>query len=47
MRCCASSAGMANAQKPEDYLRAFSAFIRSNSNTIPALITVLTRSAWS
>ena len=37
MRCCASSGG--NAQKPEDYLRAFSAFIRSNSNTIPALIT--------
>lgn len=35
--------GYGNAQKPEDYLRAFSAFIRSNSNTIPALITVLTR----
>lgn len=35
--------GYGNAQKPEDYLKEFSDFIRSASNTIPALITVLTR----
>jgi type I restriction enzyme, R subunit len=35
--------GYGNAQKPEDYLHAFAEFIRSNSNTIPALMTVLTR----
>jgi type I restriction enzyme R subunit len=29
--------------KPEDYLRAFSDFIKSHSNQIPALVTVLTR----
>jgi type I restriction enzyme, R subunit len=35
--------GYGKAQKPEDYLHAFAEFIRSNSNTIPALMTVLTR----
>jgi len=35
--------GYGNAQKPEDYLKAFADFIRSHSNTLPALITVLTR----
>ncbi len=35
--------GYGQAQKPADYLHAFAEFIRSNSNTIPALMTVLTR----
>lgn len=35
--------GYGNAEKPEDYLKAFADFIRSRSNTLPALITVLTR----
>lgn len=35
--------GYGNAQRPEDYLQAFGAFIRSHSNDIPALVTVLTR----
>ncbi len=35
--------GYGNAQKPEDYLQEFNEFIRSNSNTLPALMTVLTR----
>jgi len=35
--------GYGNAAKPEDYLQEFSAFIRSHSNGIPALMTVLTR----
>ena len=35
--------GYGEAQKPEDYLDAFAAFIRENQDTIPALITVLTR----
>jgi type I restriction enzyme, R subunit len=35
--------GYGLAQKPEDYLEAFTAFIRSNSNSLPALMTVLTR----
>ena len=35
--------GYGNAQKPEDYLNGFTAFIRSHSNDIPALMTVLTR----
>lgn len=35
--------GYGTAQKPDDYLNAFSAFIRENRDTIPALITVLTR----
>lgn len=35
--------GYGNATKPEDYLQEFAEFIRSNRNSIPALITVLTR----
>lgn len=35
--------GYGQAQKPEDYLSAFTAFIKSHSNTLPALVTVLTR----
>lgn len=35
--------GYGNATKPEDYLNEFAAFIRSNQNSIPALMTVLTR----
>jgi type I restriction enzyme, R subunit len=35
--------GYGNAQRPEDYLRAFSDFINRHRNDIPALITVLTR----
>lgn len=35
--------GYGKAEKPDDYLKAFSEFIRSHSNTLPALMTVLTR----
>ena len=35
--------GYGKAQKPEDYLKEFSTFIRSHGNDIPALMTVLTR----
>jgi len=35
--------GYGEATKPEDYLEAFKTFIQSNTNEIPALITVLTR----
>lgn len=35
--------GYGKAQKPEDYLRAFSEFVKSQGNQIPALVTVLTR----
>jgi type I restriction enzyme R subunit len=35
--------GYGKAKKPEDYLAEFSAFIHSQSNTLPALVTVLTR----
>lgn len=35
--------GYGKATKPEDYLKEFIAFINSQSNTIPALTTVLTR----
>ncbi len=35
--------GYGKATKPEDYLKEFTAFINSQSNTIPALMTVLTR----
>jgi type I restriction enzyme, R subunit len=35
--------GYGNVKKPQDYLNEFGDFIRSNSNTIPALMTVLTR----
>jgi type I restriction enzyme R subunit len=35
--------GYGKAKKPEDYLKEFSDFIKSQGNTIPALVTVLTR----
>lgn len=35
--------GYGNASKPEDYLKEFSEFIKSQGNAIPALVTVLTR----
>lgn len=35
--------GYGKAKKPEDYLKEFSDFINSQSNAIPALVTVLTR----
>jgi type I restriction enzyme R subunit len=35
--------GYGKAKKPKDYLDEFTAFIRSHSNTLPALVTVLTR----
>lgn len=35
--------GYGKAQKPDDYLRAFSDFIKTQGNQIPALVTVLTR----
>jgi len=35
--------GYGKANKPEDYIKEFSAFIKSHSNDIPALMTVLTR----
>lgn len=35
--------GYGDAVRPEDYLESFKAFIRSRSNDIPALVTVLTR----
>jgi len=35
--------GYGKAQKPDDYLRAFSDFIKAQGNQIPALVTVLTR----
>lgn len=35
--------GYGQGKKPDDYLRAFSAFIQSQGNHIPALVTVLTR----
>lgn len=35
--------GYGLATKPEDYLNEFSKFIQTNRNTIPALVTVLTR----
>lgn len=35
--------GYGKAQKPDDYLRAFSEFIKTGGNQIPALVTVLTR----
>jgi type I restriction enzyme R subunit len=35
--------GYGSATRPEDYLAGFTAFIKSHSNTIPALMTVLTR----
>ncbi len=35
--------GYGKAKKPDDYIRAFSEFIKTQSNQIPALVTVLTR----
>ena len=35
--------GYGAAKKPDDYLQEFADFIRQRSNTIPALVTVLTR----
>lgn len=35
--------GYGKATRPEDYLQAFTEFIRNAGNTIPALVTVLTR----
>ena len=35
--------GYGKGKKPEDYLREFSTYIKSHSNDIPALMTVLTR----
>lgn len=35
--------GYGKAQKPDDYLRAFSEFVKTQGNQIPALVTVLTR----
>ncbi|WP_408890773.1 type I restriction-modification system endonuclease [Myxococcus faecalis] len=35
--------GYGQAKKPEDYLQEFSEFIKSRGNSIPALVTVLTR----
>ena len=35
--------GYGNAQKPDDYLKAFSEFLRTSGNRIPALTAVLTR----
>ena len=42
-RLLGSERGYGEAQRPEDYLKEFSAFINSRRNDIPALITVLTR----
>jgi type I restriction enzyme R subunit len=35
--------GYGNAQKPDDYLKAFGDFLRDSGNRIPALVAVLTR----
>lgn len=42
-RLLGTERGYGTGDRPADYLNAFSAFIRSRSNEIPALITVLTR----
>jgi type I restriction enzyme, R subunit len=42
-RLLGTERGYGWAKRPEDYLQEFSDFIRSRSNAIPALITVLTR----
>jgi type I restriction enzyme R subunit len=42
-RLLGSERGYGQAQRPEDYLKAFSDFIASHRNDIPALLTVLTR----
>jgi len=42
-RLLGTERGYGQAKRPEDYLQEFSDFIRSRSNAIPSLITVLTR----
>ncbi len=42
-RLLGSPRGYGQAQRPEDYLKAFSEYINSHRNDIPALLTVLTR----
>src|SRR5262250_2574288 len=42
-RLLGTERGYGQVKRPEDYLQEFSDFIRSRSNVIPALITVLTR----
>jgi type I restriction enzyme, R subunit len=42
-RLLSTDHGYGQAQRPADYLAAFSAFINSHRNQIPALLTVLTR----
>src|SRR5207244_11387304 len=42
-RLLGTERGYGQARRPEDYLQEFSDFIRSRSNAIPALVTVLTR----
>jgi len=39
--------GYGAASQPQDYIKAFADFISSHSNTLPALLTVLTRPATS
>lgn len=42
-RLLSTKRGYGQARRPEDYLKEFTAFVRANDNTIPALIAVLTR----
>jgi type I restriction enzyme R subunit len=42
-RLLGTERGYGAAEKPEDYLKEFSEFIKSQGNVIPALVTVLTR----
>jgi len=42
-RLVGTERGYGKANKPEDYLKEFSLFINSRGNSIPALVTVLTR----
>jgi type I restriction enzyme, R subunit len=42
-RLLGTERGYGKALRPDDYLREFSDYIRSRGNTIPALVTVLTR----
>ena len=42
-RLIGAERGYGTAQRPEDYLKAFSEFINSRRNDLPALVTVLTR----
>ena len=38
-----AESGYGKGKKPDDYIRAFSEFIKAQGNQIPALVTVLTR----